>query len=188
MNKKRIVIIFLLACSFVWMTVDKSYSEIGSSVAKHILFTISRSMNANVVAYTANVDSAGGLDSEKPVDAFWIMHEKNGQRETLSFLEEYAYGFDLLNTDSADGRLSNKKVRQRIEFLIKSFTERKITVIAENARRVYALMKINGRKAVLNKIFVKLKPGINFSAVEYLELFGKSLASGKRLYEKIAVP
>jgi cytoplasmic iron level regulating protein YaaA (DUF328/UPF0246 family) len=57
------------------------------------LFIIRRTKNTNEVHYDVNITSYGKINSKKPVISYWIMLEKNGQKENIGFFEKKAYGF-----------------------------------------------------------------------------------------------
>ena len=47
-----------------------------------------------------------------------------------------------------------------------------------------AIIKINGSDARLTKIFVTAKPKM-YTTVEYIEIYGNDIKTGKAVYEKI---
>ncbi|MCT4587681.1 MAG: DUF4833 domain-containing protein [Carboxylicivirga sp.] len=61
-----------------------------------LLFYIQRSLNTNTVIYEANFNEDGWLDPKNPVNAYWILYEKNRKKEGLSLIEKkYAYGIEV---------------------------------------------------------------------------------------------
>jgi len=57
------------------------------------LFYIQRSLNKNTVIYEANFDDQGMLNEGQPIKVYWILYEKEGVVEELSYLErKFAYG------------------------------------------------------------------------------------------------
>ncbi|TAJ15118.1 DUF4833 domain-containing protein [Marinilabiliaceae bacterium JC017] len=60
------------------------------------LFYIQRSLNRNTVVYEANFDEQGNLDAANPVKIYWVMYEKEGNIEELTYLErKFAYGINF---------------------------------------------------------------------------------------------
>lgn len=136
------------------------------------LFIITRSTNANVVHYDARLHGAR-LDLATPVVAYWIMRAEDGRREPLTWLERrLAYGFDVIRHDarSADIRLH-------------AFPSRRVQVRAIDGR-FRAVTRIAGRHAELLRVFVQVKEG-PFPGVEYLDVFGRGLSSGKLVRERL---
>ena len=57
------------------------------------LFYLQRDPNTNTVIYQLNVDRAGKLDEDEPVNVFWIRYDEHGERKDLNFIQrKFAYG------------------------------------------------------------------------------------------------
>jgi hypothetical protein len=138
------------------------------------LFVIERNMNKNTVCYDANILSNGTLDLENPIDAYWMDYASDGKRSELNYIQRrMAYGYSYEKTS-----LGN------IYVTLKAFNKRKILVSIDNKGNSRALIKISGMDANLTKIYVTAKPKM-YTTVEFIELFGNDLKTGKQLYEKI---
>ncbi len=138
------------------------------------LFVIERNMNKNTVCYDANLLQDGKLDTDNPIDAYWIDYATDGKRTELNYIQRrMAYGFTFEKTAAGN-----------IYVTLKAFEKRKILLTTDSRGNSLALLKINGTDARLTKIFVTAKPKM-YTNVEFIELFGIDIKSGKNLYEKI---
>jgi len=138
------------------------------------LFIIERSKNANVVHYDARLTSKGKLDAREPVSAYWIMRAEDGRREKLNWMEnEKGYGFDIKPAPSVDGYIMILMAAPQLQITVKE---------AGNAIR--AEVVINGRPAVLEKIYIDASDGLTGPKVHYIMLYGKDLKTGKKLSQK----
>lgn len=138
------------------------------------LFIIERSKNANVVHYDAKVTSDGKLDPREPVIAYWIMRAEDGRREELNWIEnEKGYGFDIKPDPSVNGYKMTLMAAPLQQILVKKMGK---TIRAEVA--------INGRPAVLEKIYINAEEGLTGPKVRYIMVYGKDLKTGKKLSQK----
>jgi hypothetical protein len=156
---------------------DVSYGSAtaAAQVETQPLFIIERSKNANVVHYDARLDADGKLEPKEPVIAYWIMLAEDGRREDFNWIEKRkAYGFDIKPDPSGNG----------YEMTVVSFPQRQITVKKEgDAAR--AELVIDGRPAVLEKMYINSTDGLTGPTVHYIELRGKDVQTGEKRYEKI---
>lgn len=143
--------------------------------ASRQLFSLQLSRNSNTVMYDANIGVNQKLNPEKPIDVYWIRHEEQGQRESLSKIQwKLAYGYTHTKT-SAD----------TYSVKINAFQDRAFHV-EYNEGKAMALATIGGKKASLQKIFVQLDPNsFLIPKVQYVELFGTELQTNKPVYERI---
>ena len=139
------------------------------------LFIIERSKNANVVHYDARLTADGKLDPKEPVIAYWVLSAEDGRREELSWIEKKkAYGFDIKPDPSVKG----------YKMTLVADPQRQITVKKEGDA-VRAEGVIDGRPAVLEKMYIKASDGLTGPKVQYIELYGKDLQTGGKRYQKI---
>lgn len=137
------------------------------------LFRIERSKNANVVQYDAVLESPDRLDPRAPVVAYWIQLAEDGRRESLSSLDERAYGFKVAPEKSGSWLLYLNATR-----------DRSIRVLNWQGRWV-AQAVIAGRSAVLMKIFVSSDESAFIPRVKWVDLFGVDMITGKPLTERL---
>ena len=141
------------------------------------LFYIQRSNNINTVMYEANVGSDKKLDDESPMNVYWIRYADRGQREDLSTLQwQLAYGYKHHSTPSAN----------TYEISLNAFKKRQIWVTYQENKPV-AMTHINGRKALLQKVFVQLANNAFIPKVKYVELFGVESDNRTKAYERIDI-
>ena len=140
------------------------------------LFIIERDKNTNVVHYDARLTADGKLDPSEPVIAYWAERAEGSPREELSWIQKkMAYGFTIKPDPSVNGFRMALVVAPEKQIIVK---KEKDTVHAEGV--------INGRPAGLEKLHIHATDGLTGPKVEYLELYGKDLETGKKRYQKIA--
>ena len=139
------------------------------------LFIIERSKNANVVHYDARLTADGKLDSKEPVIAYWVVLAEDGRREELSWIEKKkAYGFTVKPDPSINGYKMN----------LVAAPEKQIIVKAEKGG-VHAEAVIDGRPAVLEKLYINASDRLTGPKVHYIEVHGKDLQTGEKRREKM---
>jgi hypothetical protein len=139
------------------------------------LFIIERSKNANVVHYDARLTADGKLDSKEPVIAYWVLLAEDGRREKLNWIEKKkAYGFTIESDPSVKG----------YKMTLVAAPEQQITVKKEkDAVRAEAV--IDGRPAVLEKMYINASDGLTGPKVKYIEVYGKDLQTGEKRLERM---
>lgn len=142
------------------------------------LFYIQRSNNANTVIYEANLRSDKKLNSEAPLNVYWIRYAERGQREDLSPLQwQLAYGYKHRDL----GNMTND-----VEINLNAFKKRSI-LVENHEGKPMAFTQINGHKAALEKVFVQLASNGFIPKVHYIELFGFDYAKEKAVYERMVI-
>lgn len=140
------------------------------------LFYIERSKNKNRVYYDANFNTNGAINPEKPIDVYWLNLEENyGKRGELSYIQEkMAYGY------------KSEKITDRCyQIKLKAFDKRIISLLIDNKGKAKTQMKIDGKTANLNHLFIKATDKGIRTSVEYIELYGTDIYSKTEVYEKI---
>ena len=139
------------------------------------LFIIERSKNANIVRYDAQLTDNGKLDPREPVIAYWVRLAEDGHREELSWIQKKkAYGFTIKPDPSVDG----------CRMTLVAVPGRQI-IVKQEREAVRAEAVIDGRPAVLEKIYIKASDGLIGPRVEYIEVYGKDLQTGEQRREKM---
>lgn len=143
------------------------------------LFYVQRSTNSNTIIYDANLLADKSINTEKPIDAYWIMYENGGKRKDLSFIQrKLAYGVEVTPSLKKD----------QYDFNIVSYPKKKLKLVKDPISGVCALMSIGGKTGKLKKVFVQVDPAGAFSLspdIKYVEIFGTDYFTGQPLYEKI---
>jgi len=138
------------------------------------LFHIERNKNTNIVVYDARVLPDSNLTEEDPVIVYWLKLAEGGHRKDLKGIErKMAYGF------SVESRQGN-----RLGIEMKADVGRNL-VVDKHEGAYRAFMEINGRQALLDKIYIFAEETLLLPSVKYLELFGTDVETGEEIYEKL---
>jgi len=163
----------VLPCLFIWVASEIIAQEKGL-VSENRLFHIERSINRNLVCYDVNF-SDGALNMKQPLDVYWVnQEERAGEVKGLSAIEKkFAYGYKVVSRgeDTANVTLS-------------AYPGRELTIRKQGEKYICTVM-IDGQLAILQKLYVKAKEG-NSLSVEYVELTGNSIHTGKEVAERVA--
>jgi hypothetical protein len=119
------------------------------------------------------LDAPDKLDPRGPVIAYWVMLAKDGRRESLTSLDERAYGFKVTPEQGGSWLLYLNATRDRC-----------IRVLRWQGRWV-AQVVIRGRSAVLSRIFVASDESAFIPRVKWVDLFGVDMETGKPLTERL---
>ena len=141
------------------------------------LFYLQRDPNTNTVIYQLNVDRAGHLDENEPVNVFWLRYDEHGERKELNFIQrKFAYGLtaEKLATDKYELKFAAYgKVRF---YLLRSPTDK--------AFHVYTT--IAGKQLQLERVFLRIEGGTFWVPnVKYIEFKGLSTATREPLVERV---
>ena len=137
------------------------------------LFHIERNKNANIVAYDARVETGRSLRKKDPVEVYWLKLAEDGARKKLKRIERrMAYGFKVRDQQG-----------DRLRLEMKADIGRDIFVEAVDDT-FSALIDIDGRRAILERIYIFADESGIMPKVEYLELFGTDLETREARYEK----
>ena len=137
------------------------------------LFRVERNTNSNYVRYDARTRADGSLDPKAPLTAYWILPAEKGRREGLSWLEEkLAYGFSVAR--SPDG----------YSVTLVAFDRRRLAV-RRGAASWQAEIEIQGKPAILRRIWVQASETVLGPRVEWIELTGVDRATQGLLSERI---
>lgn len=136
------------------------------------LFYLQRDPDINTIVYTLNIED-GELNTSNPVDAYWIRYTEDGKRKKLNFIQrKMAYG--ISHTEIEPGVF---------EIYVQSYKPLKI-ILSQNkkTKKYQALVKIKNENILLERFFVRIDGGSLFKPnVKYIEICGKSLATGKEV-------
>ena len=110
------------------------------------LFYLQRDPDENTVIYRLNTIN-DEIDPNDPVNVYWIRYAEGGEKKSLNFIQRtMAYGVStkqLKNNDFELRLAAYQGLPLRLTYLK---TEKKYVVLA----------KINGKEAVLDRIFVRI--------------------------------
>lgn len=144
------------------------------------LFYLQRTPNTNTIVYEVNYDANGKLNEDEPVHVFWIRYPEGGMRKELSYIQRhFAYGVkaDLMK----DGRYKLNFAAYKKKNLYLMYAQR------DNKYHVYTT--IDNKVAILSRVFIQINPGGSFWSpnVQYIEMTGMELSTGKELKERIII-
>ena len=139
------------------------------------LFYLQRSTNPNTVVYDANLLTKSQLNAEQPVEIYWLRYNTNGERRELSFTEsKFAYGLNFDPIDNTNAYL----------ITLLAYSGRDITVFIDKDGKPVAQTIINGKPSKLKRIYIDVDGSGFWSSVNYIELSGNNLSSGKPIVER----
>jgi len=174
----RIIIALLIASLGLLSFNSNSESEYPiPTKSNKLLFYIQRNLNKNTIIYDANFDKDGFLIEDNPIKVYWIEYEKNGQKSELGKIEKiYAYGVKCKKVELSKNQYKVKLVAdEKRSFILKQ--------IAPFKAIIYTL--INNKLSELNHLFIYADNSEFWPEVKYIELFGKEIENGNKVYEKI---
>jgi phosphatidylinositol phosphate synthase len=140
------------------------------------LFYLQRTENTNTVVYELN-EPNGNLDTDNPIHIFWIMYAKQKQQQELTEVEKkFAYGIKI--------KPANK---EQYEFTLVAYPKINLQ-LTKNAKQKYGVYtSLNGQSIILHRVYIKVKE-TEFAlkpTVEYVELSGTDVISGKEITKRI---
>ena len=147
-------------------------------LTKELLFTSSRTMNANQVHYFLQYDSLSGvIYTPEPIVAEWVMYESDstgGIREPLTVMErELLYGVIVVKQDTSPAR---------VVFAITGLPEFPITVFQRGSQFVSGVKLPSGQLGLLQHVH-----GImNHNVIQGLEIQART-SSGEDVHEWLPI-
>ena len=173
MNFKK-YILCLMTFSFLFLPALR-----GESVENDLyptpqrIFHIARSLNRNVVCYDANL-ADGKLNTGKPLNVYWLNREdQKGKTNGLNFIQrKLVYGYKVV-----------RKGEETSTVILSAYAGRELEICRQGTHYV-CRTTIDGKAALLKYIYVKVNDR-NSLKVDYVELHGETLASGKQVAERI---
>jgi hypothetical protein len=134
-----------------------------------------RNKNKNLVYYDVCLDNNNELTASDPISAYWLL--TTGKKEKLSLTEkELAYGIKSLE----------KVGKQSARFALAALKE--TTIVIEKIKgRFRALVVINNKEIVIDKIFVDSTEQkiTGLPKVNYVDVIGKTKNGNKPVRERI---
>jgi hypothetical protein len=144
-----------------------------------MLFYLQRSIDINTIIYEANTLNDGSLYEDMPLNIYWIDYADGGVRSSLTKAQRmYAYGIRSRIIDKKNQvYLVNLVSYKTIEILIRPVNEQ---------MKFQAFITINGKTAILRKIFINIIGGSMYKPViSYIRIYGYDAVTGLEINEKI---
>jgi hypothetical protein len=156
----------LLACLVLVPTV-------GEAQTMREIFHIERSKNGNVVRYDARITKDGELDQKNPVNAYF--QRPDGSTFPIKPIEfKFFYGYKVKLDESG------------------TFWHFSIAAAKERPMKLYlvdgkpkAEGRIAGVQAYVSKFFVQFKKDTIIPGVEWVDLYGVEVKTGRSVHERV---
>ena len=144
----------------------------------NMMFYIQKNINPNTIVYALNLGADGKIDPKKPMEVFWRRYEKeNGIKKELGWLEKtFAFDFKVKPV---------KDKENTYVFSLVAMKGKQLYVTQTKTGKPNVFMKIWGKIARLERIYVMVDDSKRIHSVNAMELFGRDYKTGKLIYEKI---
>ncbi|WP_221393997.1 DUF4833 domain-containing protein [Dyadobacter sp. NIV53] len=145
-----------------------------------MLFYLQRSLDLNSVIYEAKyTDARTGqrkLDTDEPVNIYWLIHDKEHSMKPLSRLQRLGYGVRSESTDDEIVQLKLVAYREMAILLKPSLKENKYD----------AHVSLEGKDVLLKKVFINIDGGTKLSPnVTFIEITGTEAQTGRKIVHRI---
>jgi len=144
----------------------------------HLLFYIQRDPNTNTLIYALNLTENGTINTENPIQVYWIRYGEKGQKKDLGYIQrKFAYGIDTkaLGTDKYEFRFVSHK---KLLFYLQKYSD----------KSYHVSVTINNRTIRVKRLFVRIQGGSFWLPnVKYAEIEGTEESTGKPTVERINV-
>jgi len=143
------------------------------------LFYLQRDPNTNTVIYQLNVNSAGRLDEDEPINVFWIRYTEQGIHKDLNFIQrKFAYGLSAKKV-ATDKYTLKFAAYDKVPFYLMKWS-------GDNAFHVFAT--VANKQIVLSRVYLRIEGGTFWVPnVKYIELKGWNAATRQPVVERLAV-
>lgn len=144
--------------------------------SSNLMFYVQRTPNSNTIIYELNLKNGKPVDNE-PIKINWLRYAEKGQREGLSFIQrKFAYG--LKTTKIGEGKW---------KLLFAPYDKIPFYLQQSSAGIYHVYVEINGKLAVLDRIYIRIDPGGTFWSpnVKYVEFKGKDPYTGEVVMQRI---
>gem|GEM_PF-224298 len=147
--------------------------------SEELLFYIHRNKNSNTIVYQANIRQDGTLNSQEPLEVYWIKYDSDpdGIRKEINYIESIlAFGFKVKPWKDRPGHYKMTLV---------SYKKESFDLYIDESGHARANFEIDGREAIIEKIFVQASETSWLPKVDFVELFGTDPVTGDPVYQKI---
>jgi len=144
----------------------------------HMLFYLQRDPNTNTLIYALNQKDNGNIDTDSPIQVYWIRYGEKGQKKDLGYIQrKFAYGID---TKALGGN--------KYEFHFVSHKKLPFYLQRSDDKNYHVSVTINNRTIRVNRLFVRIQGGSFWLPnVRYAEVEGIDETTGKPIVERITV-
>jgi hypothetical protein len=143
------------------------------------LFYLQRDPNTNTIIYQLNVNSAGKVDEDEPINIFWLRYDEQGQRQELNFIQrKFAYGLRAEKVGPEKYVLKFAAYNKVPFYLMRSGLDR--------AFHVFTV--VNNRQIVLTRVYLRIEGGTFWVPnVRYIEFKGWDATTHAAVVTRITV-
>ncbi len=140
------------------------------------LFYLERNRDADKVYYQVNTDKNGFLNTQKPIDIFWIKYTQEQQKKPLTRIQKkYSYGIKYKNIS-----------RKEATFQFASTHEKYFKIKQNRSGEYKVFTMMNGKWIILEKMYVHFSGGTYLMPVlGHIELFFSDPYSGDPIVQQI---
>ncbi len=143
----------------------------------NVMFYIQKNTNPNTIVYAMRLGADGKMDPKEPMEVFWRRYQEDGARKKLAWLEKtFAFDFKVKPVEGKE----NTYV-----FSLVAMKGKQVFVTQTKTGEANVFMKISGKMARLERIYVMVDDSKRIQSVNSMELFGRDYKTGKLIYEKI---
>jgi len=168
-----ILIVFLFNCKLAAQSKQQFPVPLASP---NQLFYLQRTQNINTIIYELNIEN-GKLNTETPIDIFWILFTENEKRENLTAMEkEFVYGVKIKPLE-----------KKEYQFTLAAYPKINLHLAKDSVQKYHVYVTPAKRQMKLTKVYIeeksshfKLEPN-----VEFIEFCGIDLITGLEIIERI---
>ena len=143
---------------------------------ENLLFYIQRNLNKNTVVYTANFSYGNKLDSEYPINVYWIKYSEDGKEAKLNLIQKKAFGYKSLKIND-----------DTYEIIMSSYDKFRLFLHRGDDGLCTLNTKISGQDAILSNIYVFADELGIFPQVKFIEFYGQHIQNQLPLYQRITI-
>ena len=143
---------------------------------KNLLFYVQRDPNTNTVIYELNLKPDGKINENEPIKIYWIRYAEKGIRRDLNYFQrKLAYGLNV------------KKISPgNYEFQFVCYSKLTFRLSQDQSGKYHVYTNLNQNNAIVNRVFARINGGSFWVPnVEYVDIFGKEVATGKEVRSRI---
>ena len=143
------------------------------------LFYLQRDPNTNTVIYQLNVNSAGQVDEDEPINAFWIRYDEQGQRKDLNYIQrKFAYGLT-----------ARKVAPEKYELKFAAYDKLPFYLMKSGADKAFHVFTVIANKQiVLTRVYLRIEGGTFWVPnVRYIEFKGWNAATREPVVVRVNV-
>jgi hypothetical protein len=143
------------------------------------LFYLQRDPNTNTIIYQLNVNRAGQVEEDEPINVFWLRYDEQGQRKDLNYIQrKFAYGLS-----------AEKLAPEKYQLKFAAYNKVPFYLMRWSADRAFHVFTvISNRQIVLSRVYLRIEGGTFWVPnVRYIEFKGWDAATRAPVVTRIAV-